>query len=312
MRVTILAVLATLSVACSSSTADRAAATRQPLLGNPDGSDASDTACNVVLRELHVAENRGAVEQDCPAGGAPCFVVVRGTVDVSNAAIEQGAYPMLLWQAGGGPWNVAPVPTVAGGVVGFERHAFAFDGFDANQPWPSLQVIPYLVVGGGSRLFDHNQNRDPFANYAFDPNAQLAVQEDAAVCPGAWPAGLATASFAVGWTDALSGTLVQGGKLTVDYDLGRQPQCESSTYNGLPAWNTEAYVRFDTGGATLAKSVRGPQDAQGRWTRELFTVDVPAGAAQVSLWFETSGETCATSWDSNWGANWTFPVQPAP
>jgi sensor domain CHASE-containing protein len=114
----------------------------------------------------------------------------------------------------------------------------------------------------------------------------------------------------VGWTDSLSGSLVAGGKLTVDYDLARQPQCESSTYNGLPAWNTEAYVRFEPDGVTWSKSVRGAQDAQGRWSRELFTLDVPADATRVSMWFETSGVHCATSWDSNWGSNWSFPVGP--
>ena len=276
------------------------------------GGDGADHACNVVLRELHIATNRGAVEQDCPSGGAPCFVVVRGTVDVANAAVAQAARPMLLWRAGSGPWQVAPAPTVAGGTLGYEQHQFAIDAFDASQPWPTVQLIPFLTDGSGARLFDHNHIADPLGSYALDPNAALSQQEDATVCAGAWPQGQATATFQAGWTDALSGALVDQGKLTIAYDLAREPQCEQSTYNGLPAWNTQAYVRFEPSGALAQKSVVGSQDAQGHWSSELFTVDVPAGATRAEVWFHTSGAHCVEGWDSNYGANWTFPVAPSP
>lgn len=309
MRVTALAlVAAAFAAACSSPPRDTTSSTGSTLLGNPDGSDAADHGCNVVLREIHIDENGGAVEQDCPGGGPKCFAVVRGTVDVSNAAVSQADGPMLLWRVGGGSWNVARVPAVAGGVLGFERHQFAIDAFDPNQPWPTVQMIPYLVVGSGSRLFDHNQNPAPYDNYVFDPNAQLSQPEDAAVCPGAPAQGQATAAFHTGWTDTLVGRLVPNGKLTVDYDLARAPQCESSNYNGFRAWDTDAFVRFEPSGVTLSKSVVGVQDAEGAWHEELFTVDVPAGATRAEMWFHTSGDQCTDSWDSNYGANWAFPV----
>jgi hypothetical protein len=315
MRVTLAApVLLALVAACAASSSapgDRAVSTDQPLLGNADGSDGADRACNVVLREVHINQNRGGYEESCPGGGSSCWIVVRGTIDVANAAIQQGAIPMLLWQSGSGAWSAAPAPAVAGGVLGYERHEFALEQgtIDPNQPWPALHVIPYLANVGG-RLFDHNRLPGPLDSYALDASDQWSVADDESTCPGGWPQGLATASFQTGWTDSLSGTLVQGGKLTINYDLARTPGCESSTYNGLPAWNTEAYLRFDPDGPVRAKSVRGLQDAQGAWHEELFTVDVPADATRAEVWFETSGEYCATTWDSNWGKNWSFDVAP--
>lgn len=309
MRATLSILLAATATACVGG-AEPSSATSADVL-TPTGGDAADHACNVVLREVHIASNRGAVEQDCPSGGGACFVVVRGTVDVANAEVEHGAYPMLLWRAGDGPWKVARVPTVAGGTLGYEQHQFALDAFDASQPWPTVQLIPFLSDGSGARLFDHNHVANPLGSYVLDPNAQLAQQEDASVCAGGAPHGLATATFSTGWTDALTGALVAQGKLTIDYDLARTPQCETSTYNGLPAWNTQAFVRFDPSGALFQKSVVGVQDAQG-WHEELFTVDVPAGATRAELWFHSSGDHCIESWDSNYGANWTFDVAPGP
>jgi hypothetical protein len=305
MRATLSILLAATATACVGGAEPSSGISADVL--TPGGGDAADHACNVVLREVHIASNRGAVEQDCPSGGAPCFVVVRGTVDVANAEVEASAYPMLLWRAGDGPWNVTRVPTVAGGTLGYEQHQFAIDAFDASQPWPTVQLIPFLTDGSGARLFDHNHIANPLDSYALDPDAQLAQVEDASVCAGAAPHGLATVRFSTGWTDALTGALVPEGKLTVDYDLAREPQCEASTYNGLPAWNTEAFVRFDPSGALFQKSVVGAQDAQG-WHPELFTVDVPAGATRAELWFHSSGAHCLESWDSNYGANWTFDV----
>jgi hypothetical protein len=121
----------------------------------------------------------------------------------------------------------------------------------------------------------------------------------------------ATLEFLPGWQERQDGAIVRGGQLVVDYDLARMPGCFSSTYNGLPAWDTLAYAWFTPGGQLVSTSVRGAQDpTTGVWSNRLVTLDVPADADGVQLWFENSGETCSTTWDSNLDQNFGFAVLP--
>ncbi|MGH7327790.1 MAG: DUF6209 family protein [Polyangiaceae bacterium] len=39
-----------------------------------------------------------------------------------------------------------------------------------------------------------------------------------------------------------------------------------------------------------------------------LTSDIPSDATSVALWFETSGDGCATSWDSDYGQNYVYSI----
>jgi hypothetical protein len=107
----------------------------------------------------------------------------------------------------------------------------------------------------------------------------------------------------------MSGALTAGGKLVVDYDLARMPQCEGVTTDGVSAWNTQAYAYFEPGGELIQGTVKGPYDAAaGAWQSQTFATDIPYDARSVALWFETSGDGCTTGWDSVFGQNYDYPV----
>lgn len=118
----------------------------------------------------------------------------------------------------------------------------------------------------------------------------------------------ATVRFLGGWMQEQRGAIVRGGQLVVDYELYRMTDCHNSTAYGQQAWDTLAYVRFLPGGQLFSGSVK---EATGSTTfvNKPFTVTVPADATRVEMWFFTSGRTCQSRYDSNYGQNYGFPVE---
>jgi hypothetical protein len=281
------------------------------LLGNPDGSDGADRSCNVILRQAWVNQNRGGYETHCDSNNV-CWIVMRGTIDISQVGNLEGDRPLVMsLSTSDNAWHTTPAVAMDGAPIGYSRWQYELDSNTStlNGPNQTVQVIPYLQTGTGSRLFDHNRLPGAFDNYVLDPNAIWAIADDETTCGGTWPPGDATAVFSSGWTQQLQGTLVAGGTLNISYDLSRLPQCFGSDYNGLPAWDTLAYVVFHPGGPLLQRSVRGLQDpTTSAWASELFSLDVPGNATGVSMWFYTSGETCEPAWDSNYGQNYLFTI----
>ncbi|HEX7665355.1 MAG TPA: DUF6209 family protein [Polyangiaceae bacterium] len=296
------------SVGCSSASSEATGDTGQASLGTPGGAyDQADHACNVVLRDIDVPENRGGLETTCDS--SHCYLVFEGDLDVSAAAVKDGSRIYVHYQIGGDPtwYDVAAQTTTTGAGEGAQRYSFKIDQHTPlfDQPWPTIQVIPFLITTSNIRLWDHNASD---GNTTLD-DATRNYHADASVCPAPVPAGNATIHFAQGWTDSVEGTLAQNGKLAIDYDLNRMPQCFSATEDGLPAWNTEAYLRFSPGNQTAQGSVRGTRDPSTLvWSNALFTTDIPADATSVAIWFETSGDGCAVSWDSRYGQNYVYSI----
>jgi hypothetical protein len=158
--------------------------------------------------------------------------------------------------------------------------------------WKSLAlVLPLLAACGG---------QPPQENTPADPAAE--TQTAALTTP------TATVRFLTGWTQEQRGAIVRGGQLVVDYDLYRMTDCHNSTYAGQQAWDTLAYVRFLPGGQLFSGSVK---QATGSTTfvSKPFEVTVPSDATSVQTWFFTSGRMCQSRYDSNYGQNYTFPVE---
>lgn len=281
------------------------------LSGSDWRGNVADHECNVVMREAF--ENyvgRTGPETDCSTG--TCWVIVHGTFDVASSAIASltGA-PSVAWQGGDhDTWrNVAATP-VHGAGYGYRRYAFEIreHTFANTQDAGSMQLIAYAPFSNGV-YYDHNFNVDEFQNYSLDVSNGWTLSADAsATCPAPAPAGEGTVRFRGDFTQATSGELASAGKLYVDYDIYRLPQCMNSYTHGFPAWATLAHVKFQPSGALSTLVVSGPRDASGRWTSLPLELDVPPSSTRVEFWFSTSGEGCATNWDSNFGANFAFAI----
>ena len=299
------------ATACSVSAPDSVGTTRSAVLGSPGVPDAADHGCNIVLRDLAPATTTSGYETNCveSSSGDSCWVVFSGDLDVSALAVTEGDTPYVYYQSGSDPtWRSAPATITTGGGVDMERYTFELVANTAveGQTWPTIQVIPYLQTVVGTWLFDHNEYE---GNYVLDSEDSWTIHPDGTTCYDPPPPAAGTVSFQAGWTESTSGALNQGGKLVVDYDLARMPQCEGVTTDGVSAWNTQAYAYFSPGGELLQGSVKGPFDTStNAWQSQVFETDVPYDATSVALWFETSGDGCTTGWDSDYGQNFNYPV----
>lgn len=130
----------------------------------------------------------------------------------------------------------------------------------------------------------------------------------------------ATLRFSSDWTETLTGDLVQGGEIAVDYDLQRLPELRSR-YKGAAVWDVRGLVRFQPDLQILATSLTAPvYESPGGMTIDrspvIATFAVPGDAAQVELWFLNIGYAPLSSesdqpiaWDSRFGDNYVFPVR---
>ena len=295
--------------ACSSADSESTGSSGAASLGSPGIPNAADHGCNVVLRDISVPRNRGGVETNCTGTPLTCWLVLEGDLDVSMAAVNEGDAPYVFYQAGSNPsWFAAPTTPITGAGQGMQRYSFQLDHDTAifDQPWPTLQVIPYLQTTAGTRLFDHNEFA---ANYVLNSDNDWSVHPNGEACYDAPATGSASVVFASGWTQTAQGNFTPGGKLDVTYDLNRMPQCFNASTDGVAAWNTEAYELFTPGNQLIQRSVRGTRDpATQVWQSLLFENDIPNDATSVALWFETSGDGCTTSWDSDYGQNYNFAI----
>ena len=288
-----------------------------PLLGQAAKTDGADHGCRIVLRTVgRVSNNTGGYVTNCVDG--QCFYVWQGTLDLSADAVAAGA-PAVLFQSGSDPtWYRAAaqaIPASDGGHL----YSFKIDNHTVTEGMSTtslmrtrIQVAPVLEMTDGSRLFDHNRIPGDFDNYVLDSSNYWSVSDDAS-CPRVAPR--ATVRFLSDWTTLQSGAIVAGGKLTVDYDLSRLPQCVNSTYQGSAAWGTSGFARFSPSGQVVTGPVSQYLYRAGSGYsvgKALWDVDVPAGTTKVELWFSTSGETCATYWDSAYGHNYAFAVTATP
>lgn len=127
----------------------------------------------------------------------------------------------------------------------------------------------------------------------------------------------ATLRFHVGWRNVVEGAIRRGGRLLIDYDPERLPECRLN-WRGAEAWDVEVEGRFHPGGQTIRASVldavRSPPGYGMivRRVRRLVTVEVPADAERVELWFHNFDQVDGRcqSWDSCFGRNYWFDIAP--
>jgi hypothetical protein len=303
----------------------RPEAAQAPVLGAADGFDSADGDCQVVLRKASRPAAPGGFETVCVEGG--CWFLWAVEVDVSREALERGAVPKILYQSGIDAtwWSVDAEP---GSDLSAGHGRFRFRIFEHTvSPGMSLtalqrariQLIPYLLMPNGGRLFDHNRIVDPLRSYELVEGNGWALGDDPAVCAGS-PASVerrATLRFLTGWQQRQHGAIVEGGTLRVEYDPARLTTCRAS-YTYAPAWGIEGFVRFQPGGelyqAPVVDFETGPYgQVLDRPRTGSMEVPVPRGASHAEIWFRNwSGMSYpCEAYDSNFGDNYLFGVTPS-
>jgi hypothetical protein len=103
----------------------------------------------------------------------------------------------------------------------------------------------------------------------------------------------ATIKFRDDGTDTLTGELLQGGELLVDYDLSRL-LARRDTFRGAAMWDIVALVRFWPDGQILEASVTAPVSSSpggmtGDRSPAVARFPVPGDALRVEMWFLNIG-----------------------
>jgi hypothetical protein len=122
--------------------------------------------------------------------------------------------------------------------------------------------------------------------------AKKSYTAGAAKSAGAGSAKSATVRFTGDWREDVVGDVRAGGRLRVEYAPDRMP--------GNSRSGVIAEIMFSPGG----------QHHTGRVTGGKFDITVPEDAREITIWFHRT-DGGATSWDSRFGANYSFPVQSA-
>ena len=119
----------------------------------------------------------------------------------------------------------------------------------------------------------------------------------------------ATLRFFAGWREELHGDLAQGGRLTIEYDPERLPNCRGIRL-GVPSWDIRGFVRFYPGGQHHEGGLVRRVD--GKLTDPVqpmpLTVPVPPDASQAELWFQNIDARFCLAWDSRFGQNYWYDV----
>jgi len=267
------------------------------------GADVADRSCRVVLRQVGRQPAGDGGFETAGDGGAGNYVW-RGRVDVTGELAGQGQVFVLYHLAGDAQWYEVPALGVSSPVPGYQGFAFAMHehlfGPDTPAPLPAIELVPYLLLADGTRLFAHNVQAGDFENTVLDEGNYFSSGAGENTCRPP----LGTLRFNADWSIHGDGRLRAGGYLEIFYDIDRLPQCRG-THNGYPAWDIDAYVRFSPGGQEFSGSVT-------RNGAPPLLVQIPEDAEQVEIWFLNytgAGGTCR-AWDSNYGANYHFDVWP--
>jgi hypothetical protein len=116
-----------------------------------------------------------------------------------------------------------------------------------------------------------------------------------------------TISFGADWSERVSGDLLAGSAVRISYSLDRLPDCRGSS-NGSEVWGATGFASFD-GGEPVTFAVS--QLSGGRVKPVVASLEIPASASSVDLWFSSNNRWGCIAYDSNMGGNYHFEIERA-
>ena len=244
----------------------------------------------------------GKVDEWAPEGGATIVFgddwseTVTGTLRGGGPLrirYDADRLPDCRGEMGGRPqWGISAYASVDGADASFVMLAPSADGLLEG----TLEELP---AGDDLAMWFTVTNR--WGCHAYDSN----FGDDYHFEIGSAPAGgAATVTFADDWSMVASGPIHAGDVLTVSYDLDRLSTCRGTMY-GNPAWNIAGYYAVDGGEAESFEVTRVVGDDRVSVPAE---IEVPAGR-EIAFWFEITNRWGCHEFDSNFGANWTLPIE---
>ncbi len=280
-------------------------------------SDSADRSCQVILRkaELKRDPSSGSPLTETDSSGQNWYTF-ESLVDAAESPVSAGTSVYLLYKtAEETQWHSAPGMAVAGANPSLRRMTFrlaegtiaADDGSSLPPTGSILQIIAYLQTNDGRRIFDHNTSAGSSDSIKLTAENDWTFASEPSLCPSAGR-GSSTIRFMKNWLVEQRGQAQPGQALIVEYDLARLPQCQSSSYNGLPAWQTEAMIRFFPGGEEFSASLNSLQS--GKMVDSPARFEIPADSTHAQLWFKSRGRNCEAVWDSNYGRNYEISIKP--
>jgi hypothetical protein len=277
-----------------------------------DSGDFADTTCSVVLRQSWVnLESSMGPQTDCSSG--TCWVVVNGNFDVAMALVQDDVVPGVLYQSAiDGTWREQDALPSWNAGLGYRRYSFTLnhDTFTDGPNSQTVNLIPFVRTVAGGRAFDHNRIADLMGSYSLTGLNAWNIPADSS-CPAAAPHGIQTLVFAVDWSNSGYGSLVQNGKLDINYDIYRIPSGLGCTTDGVSAFAVTAYAQLQPSGTILSERIDGPLDTTAMpeaYQSLPLEFDIPADATGVALWFLDSSECNGDDWDSQYGSNYVYSV----
>jgi hypothetical protein len=135
--------------------------------------------------------------------------------------------------------------------------------------------------------------------------ADAGSDEDTAAGGGKADGATPVLVFDDEWNETQTGRLLAGDKMRVQYDLDRLTDCRGST-GGSEVWGVTGYASFD--GASPQTFAVSRLDA-GTVQPVLATVDIPAGATRVAMWFAINNRWGCIAYDSNDSHNYVFEIE---
>ncbi len=113
-----------------------------------------------------------------------------------------------------------------------------------------------------------------------------------------------TIAFNADFTQTLTGKLLAGSPVRVQYSLDRVTDCRGES-NGSDVWGAAGYAQFDSGEQV---SFEVSRLNAGHTVPVDSDVQLPAAATSVAFWFTSNNEWGCIAYDSNYGANYNFSI----
>lgn len=122
-----------------------------------------------------------------------------------------------------------------------------------------------------------------------------------------------TITFTRDFRQLVHGNLEPGKSVMIVYDAERLPN-ERSVDNGQKGWAIRALYKFTEQGEVHATDLWSETGEiltkvgyePGEGTMMICSIDLPADADHLTLWFLNTGKSGAQFWDSNFGRNYIF------